>query len=338
MPMRSDQSHLSRRNLFRSLAFGGAGVLLFDPSWAFAQPAAPTVIDRSLQGAGFFTFQHGEATVSVVSDGGFVMKPGEVFPDVPKAELEQVAKAAHVSTEGFPGQINTLLVRRGNDVILIDAGSGRNFGPTAGFLLPNLSRAGVAPADVTHVVLSHAHPDHVGGLLTADGKPTFARAKIFANKAEYEFWTGPDPKMPDSLVPPDFQKVMINAATTAFAGVKDSLEIVKPDDTIGGLVKLIDAPGHTPGHVALRVGAADGPHLLYLGDALFILPLQLKHLDWHAMFDADPVAAAITRRKLLDMAAEGGTLATASHLPYPSLGYFDREGDGFRWTPRPWTW
>lgn len=338
MAIHSDQTQVTRRGALRSLAIGGAGMLLVDPSASFAQPATPAVADSSLQGAGFFTFRHGEATVSVVSDGGFVMKAGDVFPKVPKAELDEVAKSAHVSPDGFPGQINTLLIRRGNDVILIDTGSGRNFGPTAGLLLPNLSRAGVAPADVTHVVLSHAHPDHVGGLLTADGKPTFARAKVFVNKAEHDFWTGPDPQMPDALVGADFKSMVIAAAKKAFAGVEGSLELLKPDDTVAGVVKLIDAPGHTPGHVALRVGAADGPHLMYLGDALFILPLQLKHLDWHAAYDADPVAAALTRRKLLETAAENGTLATAAHLPYPSLGYFDRDGDGFRWTARAWTW
>lgn len=339
--MSNDSSEISRRQLVRIIGLGGAAALFFPGvSSLFAQTpaAAPISGDQAMQGAGFFTFPLGECRVSVVSDGGFVMKPHEVFPEVPQSELEETAKAAHISPDAYPGQVNTLLVRHNSDVILIDTGAGRLFGPTAGYLIANLARAGVKPEDVTHVVLSHAHPDHIGGLLTPDGKPRFPKAKVYVNRAEYEFWTGENPTMPGSLVAPEMLKMSIGAATAAFAGAKDQLQLVKPDDVVAGVVKLIDARGHTPGHVALQVGAAEGPHLLFLGDALFIPGLQFKHPEWHAAFDADPVLAASTRRKLLDMAAKDGDLASAAHAPFPSVGYIDSEADTYRWTPKPWTW
>jgi glyoxylase-like metal-dependent hydrolase (beta-lactamase superfamily II) len=291
-----------------------------------------------MQGAGFFTFGVGGAQVSVVSDGAFVMQPAQVFPEVPKRELEEAAKAAHLSPDAYPGQVNVLLVRRGNDVILIDTGCGRGYSPTTGFLLPNLARAGVRPSDVTHVILTHAHPDHVGGLRDEQGRPTFGRAKVYVNRDEHDFWTSPDPRMPGTLAPASMQAQVIKIATAAFAGIRESLELVKPDDTIAGLVKVIDARGHTPGHIALRIGTTAGDSVLHLGDALFVPPLQLKHPEWHALFDADPVLAATARRRLFDLVAEEQMLVCPAHAPFPAVGYIDREADAYRWTPKVWQW
>lgn len=332
-------SQLSRRQLIHSIGLGAAGFVLGPSLSALArQPAASASSDPSLQGAGFFSFPLGEATVSIVSDGGFVMKPTEVFGDVPKGDLEAAAKETHVSLDGFPGQVNCVLVRRGNDVVLIDTGAGRAFGPTAGYLLTNLSRAGVRPADVTHVVLSHAHPDHAGGLLSDDGKPVFTRAKVIVNKDEHDFWMGENPKLSNSKAPEELQQMMVTSAKKNLGGVKSQLELAKPGDRVAGVVTLVEAYGHTPGHVALRVGTTDGPKLDFLGDALFILPLNLRHPEWHALFDADAIQAADTRRKLFEAAAKSGNLTSAAHAPFPAAGYIDVDAAAFKWTPRPWTW
>ena len=242
-------SDLSRRQLMTMLGLGAAGFVLGPSLSAFAREpavATPSPNDPSLQGAGFFTFALGEATVSVISDGGFVMKPAEVFAGTSESDLKAAGDETHVSLDGFAGQINTLLVRHGNDVILIDTGAGRAFGPTAGFLLTNLAHAGVKPADITQVVLSHAHPDHAGGLLTAEGKPAFPRAKVILNQKEHDFWTSDDPKLPNCKAPAELQAMMVDTAKKNLGGVKSAIELAKPGDSIAGIIKLVEAYGHTP--------------------------------------------------------------------------------------------
>jgi glyoxylase-like metal-dependent hydrolase (beta-lactamase superfamily II) len=330
----SHREVLSRRGLFASLGLG-ATTLALGGSSLFAQDAAPTTAP-AIQGAGFFRFKLGTLTATQVSDGGFVMDPSQIFPKIDPAELEAVAKAVHISPKSFPGQVGVLLIENGTDRAIIDTGCGRAFGPATGFLQQNLRNAGLSAADITHVVISHAHPDHVGGLLNPEGKPAFPNARVYVNRVEHDFWTDA-PDLSGMAVPDEMKKMVISTAQTALAGVKGKLELVKPGDMIAGVIEVIDAPGHTPGHVAFKVASGDEA-IYHLGDCLHVLPLQLKHPEWHPAFDSDPERAVVTRRAILDRVAAEAKLVTGVHVPFPSVGYIDAEAPGYRWTPKPWTW
>ena len=329
----------SRRSTLRLLGIGGAAALLGGQTRVARaeQPEPKPATPEIQQGGGFYRFRLGELTVAVVSDGGFVSRPSDIFPKVSDSDLQEVTDRAFLSPGHLPTQINTLFIQTPSAKILVDTGAAGAFGPTTGQLLQNLGRVGVTPNDITHVIITHVHPDHAGGLLTADGKSQFAKAKIYVNQAEHDFWMSDAPKFPDTLLPDQVQQGMIAGAKKALAGVKAQLELTKPDAVIADVVTVVDAAGHTPGHVALRIKSGEDS-LLYISDTIVAAPIQMPHPDWQCLYDADSGKAIETRKRLLGDAATGRTLIAGSHLAFPSLGHVGAARDAFRWVPRLWEW
>ncbi len=330
-------SRFSRRDSMRLFGIAGLSAMFGTSTSLLAQDAPATVnVDADLQGAGFYKMQLGKATVYLVSDGGFTMEPAVLFGDVAADKMELAKRSAFISKPTVPGHVNTLLVREGSNLILVDTGCGQNFGPTAGFLLRNLKRAGFDPSAITHVVVTHAHPDHVGGLVGLDGKLAFPNAAVVINRAEHAFWTG-TPSLSKMKVSAEMQTMVIGTAQTVLAAAKPKLELAKPDDRVGSAITIVDAPGHTPGHIALKI-ESEGESIFYVTDAVHVPALQLANPDWHAIFDADPVQAAITRRGLLEKAAKDQSLIAGAHIPFPSFGHLASEGSGYRFVPSIWEW
>src|SRR5262249_4273582 len=185
---------------------------------------------------------------------------------------------------------------------------------------------GLSPADIDEVIITHAHADHVGGLLTA-GEPTFASARHHLNRAEREFWMGPNPQ---ERLFPALADALVGAARATIEGLEAAglLDLCEPGAEPLAGVRLVDAPGHTPGHVAVEVDAGDDT-LLYVADA-FVHELQLEHPDWTALFDTDAADTVASRRALLDRAAERGAIVAAFHA---GIGRVARAGDAYRFEP-----
>jgi glyoxylase-like metal-dependent hydrolase (beta-lactamase superfamily II) len=257
-----------------------------------------------------------------VSDGVGVYPTGLVFPGVDAGTLSAAGIGETVTTP-YHAVLLTMNGRR----ILVDAGLGERaaaMGGTAGRLVDELSAIGVEPADIDDVIMSHAHADHVGGLVTA-GKPTFARARHDLPRAERDFWLGPNPQerlfagLADALVATARSTIEV----LDHAGL---LELCEPDAVLESGIRLLDAPGHTPGHVAVEIDTEDGT-LLYAADA-FVHELQLEHPDWTALFDTDAADTVETRRRLLDHAVERGAVVAAFHVG--RTGRVARAGDRYR--------
>jgi len=258
----------------------------------------------------------------LVSDGHAEYERDFIFGGVNPAELE-AAGIGHVVVTPF----NALLVRSGRRVILVDSGIGElagEEGEGAGLLLDSLRAAGVAPTDVHDVIVTHAHPDHVGGL-TAGGWPTFARARHHVSAPEVDFWLGQDPQ--ERLCAPAAD-VLVGAARAALITLQDAdlLVACAPDAQIAPGVRLVPAPGHTPGHVAVAVDDG-GDTLLYLADVL-LHEEELAHPEWTSVVDTDPATAVATRRAILDRAVEVGARIAGFHLE--SVMRLARDGDGYR--------
>ncbi|MEL6701602.1 MAG: MBL fold metallo-hydrolase, partial [Pseudomonadota bacterium] len=192
--------------------------------------------------------------------------------------------------------------------------------PKAGLLEGRLVAAGFAPEDITVVVLTHMHPDHIGGM-AADGAEVFTNAAYIAGAQEYNFWSGMEAgnRVGD----------MVAANVTPFA---EKMTFVEDGGEVRPGIRAMAAFGHTPGHMVYMIESG-GDQLLLTADMANHHVWSLAQPDWEVRFDADKAAAAATRRRILGMAAADRVPIAGYHLPFPAVGYVETRGDGFRWTP-----
>jgi glyoxylase-like metal-dependent hydrolase (beta-lactamase superfamily II) len=319
---------------------GAAGVMAALP-WGGtpdAEAAAPTL--KGPQGGGYYRFAIGDVEAVVISDGSLSFQPIQPTwaPEASKEELEGALRSAFLSADRLHLDVNTLLLKIGGELVLVDTGAGNLFGPALGKMPERLAAAGVQPAQVTAVVISHAHGDHFGGLLDGTGKPAFPNAAYFASKTEIDYWTGPDPDMSKLRIPEANKKVFATNAKRYLEAIKDRLTPVSAGQKILPGLEVLSAPGHTPGHIALLVSSGKET-LLHAADTAHHHVLMFVHPEWTSAFDSDPTMGAETRRRLLDRAAADGLRVLGYHLPFPGIGHVRTvKGGGFEWTPEPWNW
>ena len=215
--------------------------------------------------------------------------------------------------------------------MLIDTGNGPESG--LGQMVPNLAAAGVQPADIDVVVLSHLHPDHIDGLRAKGGAIAFPNAEIVAPQNDWSFWMDDD----------NAAKATTSIDKTYFANVRKVLG--GTGDRIGRYnwgrevapgITAIATPGHTPGHTSFAVTSA-GRSMLVQSDVTNIPELFLRNPDWHVAYDHDPEMAAATRHKFYDMAASEKMLVAGYHFAFPSAGYVEKAGSGYRLVPVSWS-
>lgn len=291
---------------------------------AFAGLAA--LPERVLAQMALHTFQHGDFEVTVMSDGHLVLPASILAPDHPE-ELAALLKAAGMSTEQVEPPANPVLIRAGGDLILFDTGSGTEFQPeTAGRLHDNLVAAGIDPATISKVVFTHAHPDHVWATV-GDGGLRYPNATYYAAAAEWDFWMDPDlkSKMPEAM------HAFVDGAQKHLGGVKDVVTMLKPGDDVVTGIRVLDTPGHTPGHVSYEVAGGDG--LIIVGDAIAAPVVFFPHPDWHFGFDSIPDVAVATRRALFDRAATDKVKMIGFHWPYPGVAYAERKDGAYAYVP-----
>jgi glyoxylase-like metal-dependent hydrolase (beta-lactamase superfamily II) len=282
-----------------------------------------------------YALRVGEIDVLVVSDGVLTL-PGAMLghnadPAVRAAWLED----KFLPPDVFEWALNAVVVRRGGQTILIDAGIGADPGlnlPRAGRLVQRLEAAGIDLASVTDVVLTHMHKDHVGGLLV-DGVRDRLRPdlRIHAAAAEVKFWASPDFSRVN--MPPGFPDALRRTATRFLDEYDSQLRPFDKEYEVAPGVLVRRTGGHTPGHSVVRL-ASGGDRLTFAGDAVFTVGFD--HPDWHNGFEHDPEEAAHVRLRLLQELAASGELLVATHLPFPSVGRVAVSGDLFRWVPVTW--
>ena len=272
-------------------------------------------------------FTHGQFDIEVFSDG-YLTLPGEIL--MPEADLD-VRQAMLTRLNGdassAPLAANVPLIQTGSDMILIDTGAGANFQDSTGRLAENLAAAGVAREAITKVVFTHAHPDHSGGTVMADGQLLFPNATYFIGRNEWDFWT--DPAF-EAHMPPALHAFARGAQRDLFA-VEDRITRLEPGDHIVPGIRVTATPGHTPGHVSVEL---DGPEpLLIVGDACTSDTIFFENPDWRFGFDTDADLALATRKVLLDRAQAEKIKVFGYHWSHPGPGFVDRKGTAYRFVP-----
>jgi glyoxylase-like metal-dependent hydrolase (beta-lactamase superfamily II) len=283
-----------------------------------------------------YPFQIGGTEAFVVCDGVLTF-PGiqpTFAPQAKPVEIDELMKREFLPADHLSMSVNVLVVKAKSGVMLFDAGASGSFGPAAGKLMLGLARIGVAPGDVKTICVTHAHPDHIAGLVDASNQQVFPAARIIAAKTEVNFWTGDAPDLSGMKTPPEAKLQLAAGMKAILGGVKANLEAKDPGK-ITPEVELIAAPGHTPGHSLFRI-TQGGESLLVIGDAVHAYALQFAHPEWTMAYDVDPARAVSTRRKLFKDTAADRTTLMAYHLPFPGIGHVRTAGREYEWVPKPW--
>ena len=277
----------------------------------------------------------GDIEVLVVSDGVLplptAMLAHNIDPTVRAAWLDDM----YLPPDAFDWALNVVVVRSGHQTILVDAGLGLDPDlhlPRAGQLIKRLEAAGIDLAEVTDVVFTHMHMDHIGGLLV-DGVKDRLRPdlRIHVAAAEVKFWEAPD--FSRVSMPPGFPDALRRTAQRFTKEYRSHLRTFEDEYEVAPGVVVHRTGGHTPGHSVVRVASA-GEALMFAGDLVFAAGFE--HPDWHNGFEHDPEEAARVRIRLLRELAKTGEMLVATHLPFPSVGRVAVDGDVFRWVPVFW--
>lgn len=288
-----------------------------------AQETARQSAER-LHAAEVHRFSHGEFDISVFSDG-FITLPAEIIlPDTAPRDRPNILKRLGGTAESAPFQANIPLIRTGHDLILVDVGSGANFQPSDGALAANLKVAGVDPASITKVILTHAHPDHSGATIGLNGKLLYPNADYFLSEAEWHFWMDPnyETSMPSAL------HAFALGAQRDLSALKERLTLLKTDDEVVSGMRVLQTRGHTPGHISLELAGRDA--LVIAGDVVPSNVLFFEQPNWHFGFDTEPDIALRTRQIFLDRVATEKMKMLGYHWAYPGVGYAERRDRAYR--------
>ena len=292
-----------------------------------AEKMTPAPLSEKAYAAELYHFSHGAFDVTVFSDG-FITLPAEIIlPDTPADERPAILKRLGGTADSAPFQVNIPLIRVGNDLILVDNGSGDKFQASAGKLAANLEAAGIDPASITKVVFTHIHPDHAGGTIIPAGKLLCPNADYFVNDAEWQFWTDPEYETHIPAVLHDFAR----GSQRDMSAVRDRLTRFKPGDEIVSGMRVLDTRGHTPGHVSFELAGGDG--LIINGDVSTSNTLFFEHPNLHFGNDTEPEVALKSRQTFLDRVASEKIKMLGYHWIYPGVGYAERKGTAYRFVP-----
>lgn len=276
----------------------------------------------------------GEIDVLVISDGVLPLPTQTMSTNADPTARAAWFKEMFLGPDAFDWALNVLVVRSGEQVILVDAGLGGQFPgfPRAGQCPKRLEAAGIPLSSVTDIVITHMHMDHIGGLLVDEVKRKLrADVRIHVAAIEVDFWASPDFTHTDMPAPvPD---VLRATAQQFMALYKDNLHTFDDEQEVAPGVVAKLTGGHTPGHSVVYVNSG-GERLTFAGDALF--PVAFEHPDWHNGFEHDPEESVRVRVRLMNEAAASGELFVATHLPFPSVGRVVVKGDVFRWVAAFW--
>jgi glyoxylase-like metal-dependent hydrolase (beta-lactamase superfamily II) len=319
--------------LTRRSALAGAAAATLAPLTApsAAQAAAPM---SGQQAPGFYRFKVGSYELTVLLDGVRPVKlDNSPIRNAKLDEVKAVLAASHLPTDTLGFYFHPMVVNTGSKLVLIDTGNGpgsRQGG--TGRLPDNLAAAGIDPKTIDVVIISHFHGDHISGLRTADGALAFPNAEIMVPAKEWAYWSDEG----NASRAPQGQQATFQNTKRIFGPVADKITKYEWGKELVPGITARDTNGHTPGHTSFLISSGSGSVLYQADVTAGYAPLQFHNPDWLVGGDQDATQAVATRRKLYDQLAADKMLMSGYHIPFPSLGYIEKAGTGYRFVPAAW--
>ncbi|MDX8456638.1 MBL fold metallo-hydrolase [Mesorhizobium sp. VK9D] len=303
-------------------AFGIAGKLEFAPAAHAETPVEPLV--------GFYKYKVGSLEVTAVYDGIWRKPHDPAFiKDVSVDDTKAALAKAGLTTEFMPIPLTVVVLQMNGRTIMMDAGSGvGQWQANATHLPANMKAAGIDYRAIDTILISHFHPDHVWGLMEkGTNDPVFPNAELIVNATEYNWWTDPSrlAKLPEGRKPAGKRIAENFPKWKNWKLVDDGMEVVSG-------IRIMAAPGHTPGHSVYHVDAGS-EQFLVSADTMYVPALLAPHPEWQGAYDQDGPMAITTRHKIVDQVIADNVRICGSHFPFPGTGSFVKDGNAYAFTP-----
>ena len=272
------------------------------------------------------TLSLGTAQLITLSDGNLVLPGDFILAGLPTDETSSILKHYGLMRDQLTPPCNVTLLRDGTNTVLFDVGAGPDFQPTTGKLGEALAALELTPENITHVCFTHAHPDHLWGLLDEFDEPIFVNAQHMIGQAEFDYWMNPDTVSTIG----DARTTFAVGAARRLAIMADQLSLFADGaEVLPGIVGRL-TPGHTPGHMAFELRSASDA-VMILGDCIGNHHVGFERPMWQTASDQDPERAALTRSALLDQLSHDQMPFVGFHLPAGGIGRAEKGPDGYRY-------
>ena len=318
---------MSRRGILASVAVAAA-FGLHGKKLAFVGPAHAEAPLEPVNGV--YKYKVGSIEVTTVYDGIWRKPHDPTF--IKNATVEDTKEAlakAGLTTEFMPIPLTVVVLKIGDKYVMVDSGSGVGQWQANATNLPsNMKAAGIDRGQISTILVSHFHPDHVWGLMEkGTNAAVFPNAELIVSSTEYKWWTEPGrvEKLPEGRRPAGKRIGDVFPTWKNWKLVEDNAEVAPG-------VRLLGAPGHTPGHSAFLVTSGKD-QLMVSNDAMYVPALLAPHPDWQGAYDQDGATAITTRRKLMDRVIADKMMVCGAHFPFPGRGTFTKDGDVYAFAP-----
>lgn len=317
---------ISRRSVLTSAAMAAAFGLSRPLALISDAHAAPSVEPAR----GFYKYKIGSIEATAIYDGIWRKPHDPAFiKDVSVGETKAALAKAGLTTEFMPIPLTVLVLKIGDKHIMIDAGSGvGQWQANATHLPANMMAAGIDRGQISAILVSHFHPDHVWGLMErGTNHAVFPEAELVVNSAEYTFWT--EPGRVEKL--PEGRRAAGRRIAEVFPTWKN-WRLVESGAEVAPGIHIIEAFGHTPGHSVFLV-TSGSDQLMVSNDTMYVPALLAPHPEWQGSYDQDGPTAVATRRRIVDRAIADRMMICGAHFPFPGLGAFVKDGNAYAFTP-----